>query len=77
MVCSLYLFRICVSISLACFPENPPPFIFLSHPFPFSSDHTENHWKEMRVLILVANDQKKAVGSTEGMQKSLEGVAGL
>ena len=37
----------------------------------------ENHWKEMRVLILVANDQKKAVGSTEGMQKSLEGVAGM
>ena len=30
----------------------------------------------MRVIILVANDHKKDVGSTEGMQKSLEGEAG-
>jgi len=36
----------------------------------------ESYWPEMRVIILVANDQKKAVGSTEGMQQSLLGDAG-
>ncbi|BFZ12530.1 hypothetical protein BsWGS_15569 [Bradybaena similaris] len=32
----------------------------------------ESHWPEMRALILVVNDQKKLVGSTEGMQTSIE-----
>mmetsp|Transcript_15466 Transcript_15466/g.43836 ORF Transcript_15466/g.43836 Transcript_15466/m.43836 type:complete len:444 (-) Transcript_15466:181-1512(-) len=36
----------------------------------------ETHWPSMRILVLVANDQKKDVGSTEGMQFSLQGKAG-
>ncbi|CAL1547706.1 unnamed protein product [Lymnaea stagnalis] len=32
----------------------------------------EAHWPEMRTLILVVNDQKKDVGSTEGMQTTIE-----
>jgi diphosphomevalonate decarboxylase len=32
----------------------------------------ETHWPEMRVLVLVVSDQKKLVGSTEGMQTCLE-----
>ncbi|CAG5116992.1 unnamed protein product [Candidula unifasciata] len=31
----------------------------------------ESHWPEMRALILVVSDQKKLVGSTEGMQTSI------
>ena len=30
----------------------------------------ENHWPELRILILIVNDQKKKVSSTEGMQRS-------
>ncbi|KAI8790940.1 diphosphomevalonate decarboxylase [Biomphalaria glabrata] len=31
----------------------------------------ETHWPEMRALILVVSDQKKDVGSTEGMQTTI------
>ncbi|CAH1776145.1 unnamed protein product [Owenia fusiformis] len=31
----------------------------------------EDHWPEIRVLILVVNDQKKPVGSTDGMQATV------
>jgi hypothetical protein len=48
-------------------------FILWELKFSFSP---ESHWEDMRVIILVANDHKKDVGSTEGMQKSLEGDAG-
>ncbi|XP_059156064.1 diphosphomevalonate decarboxylase-like [Physella acuta] len=32
---------------------------------------TETHWPEMKALILVVSDQKKDVGSTEGMQTTV------
>ena len=32
----------------------------------------ENHWPELRVFILVISGRKKAVGSTDGMQSSVE-----
>ncbi|XP_076802963.1 diphosphomevalonate decarboxylase-like [Clavelina lepadiformis] len=32
----------------------------------------EEHWPELRVLIVVTSAQTKAVGSTEGMQRSVE-----
>lgn len=31
----------------------------------------DNHWDDMRVLILVANSGPKEIGSTEGMQRSV------
>ncbi|XP_063801706.1 diphosphomevalonate decarboxylase isoform X1 [Pseudophryne corroboree] len=33
---------------------------------------TESHWPELRILILVASAEKKHVGSTAGMQTSVE-----
>ena len=30
----------------------------------------EHHWSELKVLVVVVNDQKKKVSSTEGMQRS-------
>ena len=32
----------------------------------------EDHWPEMRVLILVVNDHQKETGSTEGMKRSVQ-----
>uniref|UniRef100_A0A493SX25 Mvd1 C-terminal domain-containing protein n=1 Tax=Anas platyrhynchos platyrhynchos TaxID=8840 RepID=A0A493SX25_ANAPP len=32
----------------------------------------ETHWPELRVLILVVSGEKKAVGSTAGMQSSVD-----
>ncbi|KAK3591002.1 hypothetical protein CHS0354_020360 [Potamilus streckersoni] len=33
---------------------------------------SENHWPELRVLLLVVSDQQKSMGSTEGMQATLK-----
>ncbi|XP_074645538.1 diphosphomevalonate decarboxylase-like isoform X2 [Tubulanus polymorphus] len=33
---------------------------------------TESHWPQMRIIILVVNDQKKITASTAGMQQSVE-----
>lgn len=33
---------------------------------------TEEHWPEMRILILVVSGKKKAVGSSKGMQRSTQ-----
>jgi diphosphomevalonate decarboxylase len=32
----------------------------------------ENHWSELKVVILVASNKQKSVGSTEGMRRSVE-----
>lgn len=32
----------------------------------------ETHWPELQILILVVSDKKKSVGSTVGMQKTVE-----
>lgn len=37
----------------------------------------ENHWPEMQILVLVVNDAKKAVGSSEGMRQSVQTSPGI
>ncbi|XP_039266566.2 diphosphomevalonate decarboxylase-like isoform X1 [Styela clava] len=32
----------------------------------------ESHWPELRIIVLVVNDARKKVGSTEGMQSSVQ-----
>jgi diphosphomevalonate decarboxylase len=32
----------------------------------------ETHWPELQILVLVVSDKKKSVGSTVGMQKTVQ-----